>query len=137
MSRFLYFDLPAVAAQAQHAVLADRNLLTESADGPTRAAEPALHLYRLGGFAWLAGNGVRPFPHPLPAAVKGNTSLTVPAVRLPHGSDPQSLPLLSNTGPQLMDLITQGLDDGAPLVLVDPHTLAVGVGRRRLRRTPR
>ncbi|MFI7081840.1 hypothetical protein ACIBO1_31580 [Micromonospora sp. NPDC049903] len=138
MSRFLYFDLTAVAAHAHHAVLADRNQPTRgTGTSGRRDAEPALQLFRHGGFVWLAGNGLDRAHHPAPALARALHHLTVPAVRLPEITDPQDLPLLDSDGPQLMDLITQGVTDGANLIMVDPNTLTVGVGRLRARRAPR
>ncbi|WKU03435.1 hypothetical protein [Micromonospora sp. HUAS LYJ1] len=134
MSRFLHFDLGAVAAHARHAVLADRNLPTLQGASGHRSAEPALQLFRHGGFVWLGSNGVDRHQNPAPQLARAHHTLTFPAVRLPCLSDPQSLPLLDSEGPQLMDLITQGLLDGAHLVMVDPSTLTVGVGRLRQRR---
>ncbi|MFJ6199154.1 hypothetical protein [Micromonospora sp. NPDC092111] len=137
MSRFLYFDLGAVAAHARHAVLADRNLPTLQGASGRRSDEPALQLFRHGGFVWLAGNGTDRSHNPAPALVRAQHNLTFPAVRLPCLRDPQGLPLLDSAGPQLMDLITQGLLGGAHLVMVDPNTLTVGVGRLRQRRVCR
>ncbi len=138
MSRYLYFDLQAVAAQARHAVLADRNLPTRCGGvGENRSAEPALRLYRHCGRPRLAGNGCHRAYEPLPPSVEADNDLTTPAVRLPHIDDPQGLPLLDSAGPSLMDLLTHGLSDGAQWVMVDPNTLTVGVGRRRRRRAPR
>ncbi|MFG2058583.1 hypothetical protein ACGFI9_31615 [Micromonospora sp. NPDC048930] len=135
MSRYLYFDLQAVAAQARHAVLADRNVpIRCGTAGENGSAEPALQLYRYGGQPRLAGNGVHCAYEALPPSVAADNSLTVPAVRLPHKDDAQALPLLDSARPSLMDLLTQGLLDGARWVMVDPNTLAVGVGRRRIRR---
>ncbi len=138
MSRFLYFDLQAVAAQARHAVLADRNRSTRCG-GENRSAEPALRLYRYGGQPRLAGNGCHRTYEALPPSVEAANEVTIPAVWLPHIDDPQGLPLLDGAGPSLMDLLSQGLIDGAQWVMVDPNTLTVGVGRRRLRhhRAPR
>ncbi|MFJ8582871.1 hypothetical protein [Micromonospora sp. NPDC093277] len=136
MSRFLYFDLPAVAAQARHAVHADRNVPTRA--GETRSDAPALRLYRYGGKPRLAGNGLHCTYEMLPPSVAADNSMTIPADRLPHKDDAPALPLLGGARPPLMDLLTQGLLDGAQWVMVDPHTLAVGVGRRRIRhRAPR
>ncbi len=135
MSRFLYFDLPAVAAQARHAVLADRNVPARcGAAGENRSADPALRLYRYAGQPRLAGNGLRGVFEALPPSVAADNSVTVPAVRLPHPDDSPALPLLDSAGPSLMDLLAQGLYQGAQWVMVDPNTLAVGVGRRRIRR---
>ncbi|MFI7650313.1 hypothetical protein ACIBTZ_30160 [Micromonospora sp. NPDC049460] len=139
MSRFLYFDLQAVAAQAQHAVLADRSIRTRSESDSGRTAEPALWFYRHLGQPRLASNGCRNLHDMLPPSVTADNQLTSPAVLLPHVDHPQRLPLLDSAGPQLMDLLTHGLTDGAQWVMVDPNTHTVGVGRRRLRhrRTPR
>ncbi|WP_018583249.1 hypothetical protein [Salinispora arenicola] len=133
MSRFLYFDLPAVAAHAQHAV---RNLPTRQGASGHRSDEPALHLFRHSGRVWLASNGDR-LHNPPPALARAHNPLTAFAVRLPGLREPQGLPLLDRDRPQLMDLITRGLADGAHLVMVDPNTLTVGVGRLRQRRATR
>jgi hypothetical protein len=139
MSRFLYFDLKAVAAQAQHAVLADRSQRTRSEFDSGRIAEPALWFYRHLGQPRLASNGRRTLHDVLPPSVTADNQLTSPAVLLPHVDDPRGLPLLDSAGPQLMDLFTHGLTDDAQWVMVDPNTHTVGVGRRRMRqrRTPR
>ncbi|MFG1952449.1 hypothetical protein [Micromonospora sp. NPDC048830] len=137
MSRFLYFDLQAVTAQARHAILADQNLPTRSGVGDNRSAEPALRLYRYSGQPRLAGNGYhRPFDA-VPPSVAADNDLTTPAARLPHIDDAQGLPLLDSAGPSLMDLLTHGLTDGAQWVMVDPNTLTIGVGRRRQRHAAR
>ncbi|GIJ08443.1 hypothetical protein ACFFMR_29155 [Micromonospora andamanensis] len=131
MSRFLYFDLPAVAAHAQHAVLCDRNLHTRHGASGIRSAEPALRLFRFRGMVWLASNGGDALHDPMPSMAKARRSLAAPGVRLPDRTDAWGLPLLRDSGPQLVDLITAGLPDGADLFMVDPNTLTIGVGRQR------
>ncbi|MDG4803658.1 hypothetical protein [Micromonospora sp. WMMD980] len=131
MSRFLYFDLPAVAAHAQHAVLCDWNIHTRHGASDNGSAEPALRLFRLRGMAWLASNGGDALHDPMPSMALARRSLTAPGVRLPDRADAWGLPLLHDSEAQLIDLIRAGHTDGATVFVVDPHTLTAGVGRQR------
>ncbi|MGC4885730.1 hypothetical protein [Micromonospora sp. DT227] len=131
MSRFLYFDLPAVAAHAQHAVLCDWTMHTRRWATDIQTAEPALRLFRFRGMAWLTSNGGDSLYDPMPSMAPARKSLTAPGVHLPDRANAWGLPLLHDSAPQLIDLIRAGHTDGAPVFVVDPNTLTAGVGRRR------
>jgi hypothetical protein len=140
MSTRLYFDLAAVAAQARHAVLADRTRSTEHEAANNIAPQPALWFYRHGGGMYLSSNGKitsndLAVGRPLLVSADTTNALTTPFIQPPDVDHKVALPLLQPQHRPLIDLLNTALTVGADYVALDPQTNAVGVGRRRRRTT--
>lgn len=140
MTTRLRFDLKSVIDQARHAILADRNYRTPSGADNT-VASPALWFYRYAGRVQLCSNGTRSgfeviaAGHALTVYAQPEDALTTPAVRPPDVDNPAALALLNPDGQSLFDELCQGLAAGRQYAMLDPQTLSLGVGRRRIRGT--
>jgi hypothetical protein len=134
----LYFDLKAVADQARHAILADGNCRTRQQRRDNVTPGPALWFYRHAGRVQLSSNGTRSGfelagSEALTVYAQPHDALTTPAARPPYVDDCAVLPLLEPDGRSLFDLLCDGLAANRQWAMLDPQTLALGVGRRRHR----
>lgn len=141
MSTRLYFDLQAVTDRAQHAIMADRNACTQRELDSRTPAQPALWYFRAEGRIRLCSNGVRPsydISDSGPLSVNAEAGpLPTPAVRPPDVCGAQAIALLASDGESLYDLLRAGVVAHRQWAMLDPHTLTIGVGNRRLRRRTR
>jgi len=138
VSTRLYFDLKAVADQARHAILADRNACTPRQTRDNVAPGPALWFFRHAGRVQLSSNGVRSgfeiaTSKALTVYAQPQDALTTPAVRPPDVDDSAVIALLEPNGRSPFDLLRDGLAAGRQWAMLDPQTLTLGVGRRRRR----
>jgi hypothetical protein len=138
MTTRLYFDLKAVTDRAQHAILADRNACTQQELDLRVPAQPALWFFRAEGHVRLCSNGVRPMwdsSEAGPLSVNAEPGpLPTPVVRPPDVVHAHAIALLASDGPSLYDLLRAGVAAHRQWAMLDPHTLTIGVGNRRLRK---
>jgi hypothetical protein len=141
VSTRLYFDLQAVTERAEHAILADRNAPTQRELDLRVPVQPALWFYRAEGRIRLCSNGVRPSYD-----IRDGSRLSVnaeegplptPAVRPPDVCGAKAIALLASDGTSLYDLLRAGVVAHRQWAMLDPQTLTIGVGNRRLRKRTR